>query len=102
VGQQPSVRLQVAAGVLRDLSEAAAAPGASFEVAAVVTQPVRPRGRGKKPVPSPVAAAAADLGFGAERVLSPASAKDVRSITETNRMQLFLFGMQSRTLRFYH
>lgn len=46
---------------------------AGFDVAAVVTQPDRPRGRGKRVKPSPVKAAAQDLGL---EVLEPESVKD--------------------------
>lgn len=42
---------------------------AGFDVAAVVTQPDRPRGRGRAPAPSPVKAAAEELGI---PVLQPA------------------------------
>lgn len=64
---------QVAALVLKRLLAAAAAPDSTFEVAAVVTQPPRPTGRGnrKVPQPSPVALAAAEAGLPPERVLSP-------------------------------
>ena len=50
---------------------------AKLQVVAVVSQPGRPRGRGKqrKPQPSPVEAAA--LVAGCERILCPASARDV-------------------------
>ncbi|KAL4452092.1 hypothetical protein ABPG75_007754 [Micractinium tetrahymenae] len=65
--------LAVAALVLKRLLAAAAAPDASFEVAAVVTQPPRPTGRGnrKVPQPSPVEVAAAAAGLPAERILAP-------------------------------
>ena len=55
----------VAAAVLRRLVRAAEAEEGAvpFEIKAVVTQPARPKGRGKKVVPSPVAEAAAELGF---------------------------------------
>lgn len=69
----PSSPAQVAALVLKRLLAAAAAPDSSFEVAAVVTQPPRPTGRGnrKVPQPSPVAVAAAEAGLPPDLVLSP-------------------------------
>lgn len=69
---------QVAAGVLRALLAAASQPAAGFEVAAVVSQPGKPRGRGntRVPLPSPVEAEAAGSGvLGAGRILCPASAR---------------------------
>ena len=59
--------------MLRRLLEAAAQPDASFEVAAVVTQPPRPTGRGnrKVPLPSPVQQLAAEAGLPADRILAP-------------------------------
>ncbi|PRW57094.1 pigment defective [Chlorella sorokiniana] len=64
---------EVAALVLQRLLTAAAAPDSTFEVAAVVTQPPRPTGRGnrKVPQPSPVQAAAAAAGLPADRILAP-------------------------------
>ena len=49
------------------------------QVTAVVTQPGRPRGRGNRrtPEPSPVEAAARDLGFHDDRILAPAKASEV-------------------------
>ena len=70
----------VAARVLAALLDAAAAPGACFELAAVVSQPGKPRGRGRggdaPPPPSPVAALAAARGIPADAILTPATAKD--------------------------
>lgn len=59
--------------MLQRLLDAAAAPDSTFEVAAVVTQPPRPTGRGnrKVPQPSPVQAAAAAAGLPADRILAP-------------------------------
>ena len=53
---------------------------AGVQVCAVVSQPGRPRGRGKqrKPQPSPVEATA--LAAGCKRILCPASARDVRPV----------------------
>lgn len=47
--------------------------GAGFDVAAAVTQPDKPRGRGKVMTPSPVKAAAVELGV---EVLQPARVRD--------------------------
>ena len=53
-----------AACVLRSLLEASRHPLSAFEVAAVVTQPAKAQGRGRRAAPpSPVAAAAAEAGF---------------------------------------
>ena len=78
-----------AAAVLRSLLEASRDPSSTFEVAAVVTQPPKAQGRGRKAAPpSPVAAAAAQAGFLGERagpsdstaapplLLCPSSPKD--------------------------
>jgi methionyl-tRNA formyltransferase len=64
---------EVAALVLQRLLTAAAQPNASFEVAAVVTQPPRPTGRGnrKVPQPSPVQVVAQEAGMSAAAILAP-------------------------------
>eukprot|EP00873_Tetraselmis_striata_P034684 jgi/Tetstr1/454948/TSEL_041809.t1 len=67
---------QIAANVLQALLDAAAQPGATFEVAAVVTQPGRPTGRKRVVKPSPVEALAREAGLPEERLLTPASARD--------------------------
>jgi len=66
---------EVAAHSLSTLLEASAAPDASWEVAAVVTQPAQMMGRGSKRVltPSPVAALAQSAGV---QVFAPEKAKD--------------------------
>ena len=71
----------VAAGVLNTLLDAAALPDAGFHVAAVVSQPGKPRGRGRSvpgadAPPSPVAQCALDRGLPADLVLTPRDAKD--------------------------
>lgn len=50
-----------------------------LQVAAVVTQPGKPKGRGNRgvPTPSPVEQLARDLGVQQEAIVCPASAKDV-------------------------
>jgi methionyl-tRNA formyltransferase len=67
---------EVAALVLQRLLRAAQLPDASFEVAAVVAQPGRPRGRKRIPQPSPVEQLALDSGLPPERVLCPERAGD--------------------------
>lgn len=76
----------MAALVLKRLLAAAAAADASFEVAAVVTQPARPTGRGnrKVPQPSPVAVAASEAGMPPELVLAPERPGD-KAFLETLR-----------------
>ena len=51
----------------------------TWQVTAVVTQPGRPRGRGNRrtPEPSPVEAAARELGLHDDRILAPAKASEV-------------------------
>jgi len=62
-----------AACVLRSLLEASRHSAANFEVAAVVSQPAKAQGRGRKAAPpSPVAAAATLAGFSEEAPLSAA------------------------------
>ena len=86
----------VAAGVLATLLDAAAAPGAAFHVAAVVSQPAKPRGRRKgggsnasaqTPLPSPVAQCALDRGLAPELVLTPPDAKDARFLETMRSLQ---------------
>lgn len=66
----------VASGVLQQLLEASQLPDASFEVAAVVSQPGRPRGRKRTIQPSPVDQLARDAGLPADRILCPERAGD--------------------------
>lgn len=51
------------------------------QVAGVVTQPGRPKGRGKKQVPSPVEAAALERGLSRDAIMCPVSAREVTPIT---------------------
>jgi hypothetical protein len=69
---------EVSATALEALFDAAAAPGAAFELHAVVSQPGKPRGRSQSSAPaaSPVAEAALRRGLDAERVLCPAKANE--------------------------
>ncbi|MGD9496350.1 MAG: methionyl-tRNA formyltransferase [Armatimonadota bacterium] len=57
--------------------------GAGHEIAAVVTQPDRPAGRGRKPRPSPVREAAQELGL---TVLTPESAGEAQFIARVRGM----------------
>lgn len=56
----------------------------AFEIAAVVTQPDRPKGRALKPQPSPVKIIALRAGL---PVLQPEQARDENFITELHRLQ---------------
>mmetsp|Transcript_2505 Transcript_2505/g.8933 ORF Transcript_2505/g.8933 Transcript_2505/m.8933 type:complete len:391 (-) Transcript_2505:912-2084(-) len=70
----------VAASILQQLHDACALPTSSCEIAAVVSQPGRPRGRGRKTQgdapPSPVAQLAMELGMDEGRIWTPKSARD--------------------------
>ena len=71
---------QVATIPLQALLSAASQESAAFEVAAVVSQPARKRGRGPKaPMPSPVHQLALDSGVPDERILTPVKANEVRA-----------------------
>ncbi len=52
----------------------------ALQIAAIVTQPNRPKGRGNKKVaqPSPVAQLALDQGWPQEKILSPVKASEVQ------------------------
>eukprot|EP00240_Pyramimonas_obovata_P005375 CAMPEP_0118927630 /NCGR_PEP_ID=MMETSP1169-20130426/5060_1 /TAXON_ID=36882 /ORGANISM="Pyramimonas obovata, Strain CCMP722" /LENGTH=422 /DNA_ID=CAMNT_0006869435 /DNA_START=37 /DNA_END=1305 /DNA_ORIENTATION=- len=70
---------EVAAGVLDRLLTAAEAEDSTFEVAAVVSQPGKPRGRGRvkgEAPPSPVADLAAKRGVPVENILTPFKARE--------------------------
>lgn len=67
---------EVAALVLERLLEAASQPAASFEIAAVVTQPGRPRGRGRSIQPSPVETLARHRGIPENQIMAPLKASD--------------------------
>jgi len=69
---------EVAAGVLGVLLDASQAPGCPFQLAAVVSQPGKPRGRGRQgePAPSPVTALALAWGVPPAAVLTPPTARD--------------------------
>ncbi|PKL78633.1 MAG: methionyl-tRNA formyltransferase [Ignavibacteriae bacterium HGW-Ignavibacteriae-4] len=59
-----------------------------FEIPAVVTVPDKPKGRGQKMMPSPVKAAAEELGL---RVLQPVSLKDEDFINELKEIDADIF-----------
>ena len=65
----------VAAASLSALLDAAAAPGSTFRVAAVVTQPARARGRGKAVQPTPVEDLALARGVDPAHVFTPPDAR---------------------------
>ncbi|EIE21613.1 Methionyl-tRNA formyltransferase [Coccomyxa subellipsoidea C-169] len=69
---------EVASSVLQQLLHAANEQDSTFEIAAIVTQPNRPKGRGNKKVaqPSPVAQLALDQGWPQEKILSPVKASE--------------------------
>ena len=82
----------VAAVVLKDLIAASQASQESvdttpWEITAVVTQPGRPKGRGKVPQPSPVYSTAIDHGIPESRIFCPvkASEKEFLSSLESLR-----------------
>lgn len=67
---------EVAAGVLDALLEASQAEDSLFQIAAIVTQPPAARGRGRKQLPSPVAARALERDFPAPLIWSPEKASE--------------------------
>lgn len=76
----------VAAIVLKDLVAASIASQTSeettpWEVSAVVTQPGRPKGRGKVAQPSPVYSAALELGIPESRIFCPVKASEKEFIS---------------------
>jgi methionyl-tRNA formyltransferase len=54
----------------------------ALQIAAVVSQPGKPKGRGNKsvPIPSPVEQLARESGLADEQIMCPAKAKDVRCL----------------------
>lgn len=70
--------MQVATIPLEGLLDAASQPDADFEVVAVVSQPPRASGRGRKaPKPSPVHQLALDRGLPESAILTPVKAREV-------------------------
>eukprot|EP00775_Hariotina_reticulata_P013794 gene13794-13915_t len=69
---------EVAAIVLEELLQASKAEKATFEIAAVVSQPGKPKGRGNKavPIPSPVEQLARQHCVPDDSILCPKSAKE--------------------------
>ena len=70
----------VAAIVLKDLLAASeqsmTTASTPWEISAVVTQPGRPKGRGKVPQPSPVYTTAVDHGIPSDRIYTPVKASE--------------------------
>lgn len=82
---------EVAAVVLRDLVAASIDSQRSdeetpWEVFAVVTQPGRPKGRGKVAQPSPVYSAALELGIPESRIFCPVKASEKEFITRLDSL----------------
>jgi methionyl-tRNA formyltransferase len=75
--------------VLDALLDAAAQPSAAFTLAAVVSQPGKPRGRDRTgpPLPSPVAARALERGYPPAQLLTPASARDESFLAAVEALQ---------------
>ncbi|KAG0622513.1 hypothetical protein M758_3G102600 [Ceratodon purpureus] len=67
---------EVAAGVLDALLDASQADDSLFRIAAIVTQPPAARGRGRKQLPSPVAARALERDFSSSLIWSPEKASE--------------------------
>ena len=65
-----------------------------FEIAAVISQPGRPRGRGRKssgpPPPSPVTQSAIDRGVDESKLLNPAKANEPEFLETLAKMNLDL------------
>ncbi|OMO73409.1 hypothetical protein COLO4_27119 [Corchorus olitorius] len=78
---------QVSATVLDALFNASAAPSASFEVAAIVTQPPARRDRGKKMMPSAVAQYALDRGFPSDLIFTPERAGEEAFLSSLRALQ---------------
>lgn len=81
--------------VLDGLLDASRAPGSGFEVAGVVSQPARPRGRNPKhssPAPSPVTSFALDKGgFSSSAIFTPEKPGDPDFIARLEALEPDLF-----------
>jgi len=77
---------EVAALSLGLLMDAAGAEDSPFEVSAVVTQPPRPKGRGKKLTPSPVQETALAKGLSADRIWAPERASEADFLAARNEL----------------
>ncbi|KAK3268956.1 hypothetical protein CYMTET_22573 [Cymbomonas tetramitiformis] len=79
---------EVAASSLETIIEASRQQDSGFEVTAVVSQPGKPRGRGKKKVamPTPVAEMAAKCGFPPEKILTPFKAREEDFLEEMAKL----------------
>lgn len=85
---------EVAAKVFERLHEASVNSNGLFEIAAVISQPGRPRGRGRKssgpPPPSPVTQSAIDRGVDESKLLNPAKANEPEFLETLAKMNLDL------------
>lgn len=81
----------VAAMVLQRLHDECAGSQSNWELVAVVSQPGRPRGRGRKtegsPPPSPVSELAINLGIDKEKVMTPFTAREQDFLEELRRLE---------------
>merc|ERR1711965_286536 len=82
------------AKVFERLHEASVNSNGLFEIAAVISQPGRPRGRGRKssgpPPPSPVTQSAIDRGVDEAKLLNPAKANEPEFLETLAKMKLDL------------
>ena len=79
--------------VLGRMLDAASAADSMFEVTAVVSQPGRPRGRGRKsdaPAPSPVAELAMQRGMTEDRILCPEKANEEAFLNALRKLDIDL------------
>ena len=85
---------EVAAKVFERLHEASINSDGLFEIAAVISQPGRPRGRGRKsagpPPPSPVTQSAIDRGVDESKLLNPVKANEPEFLETLTKMNLDL------------
>mmetsp|Transcript_39329 Transcript_39329/g.47655 ORF Transcript_39329/g.47655 Transcript_39329/m.47655 type:complete len:400 (+) Transcript_39329:189-1388(+) len=66
----------VAASVLQQLFDVSETPNCPFEIAAVVSQPGRPKGRKRLITPSPVEELALERGYPSDKIYTPIRAKE--------------------------
>ncbi|KAI9070898.1 hypothetical protein K1719_047145 [Acacia pycnantha] len=78
---------QVLATVLNALFNASSASDSLFEVAAIVTQPLARRDRGKKLLPSPLAKFALDRGFSSDLIYTPERAGEDNFLSNFRSLQ---------------
>jgi len=78
---------EVAALVLQKLIDASKVPDSTYEVAAVVSQPGRPKGRSRQPQPSDVEKLALNLGLTSDQILCPEKATDPSFLATLSNLQ---------------